>query len=46
MFEFSFDPAKSERNLSTRGLPFSMAGEFDWTHAMIEEDLRFDYGEK
>lgn len=45
MFEFSFDPAKSERNLVTRGLPFSLASEFDWPGALIEADLRFDYGE-
>lgn len=46
MFEFSFDPAKSERNLQLRGLPFSLAGQFDWSHALIEEDLRHDYGER
>lgn len=46
MFEFSFDPAKSERNQLIRGLPFFMASQFDWPCAMIEEDLRFDYGER
>ncbi len=46
MFEFSFDLAKNERNLVLRGLPFSLASEFDWLHAEIEEDLRHDYGEK
>ena len=46
MFEFSFDPAKSERNSLIRGLPFSLASEFDWPRALIEEDSRFDYGER
>ncbi len=45
MFEFSFDPAKSERNLMIRGLSFLLASQFDWPHALIEEDRRFDYGE-
>lgn len=46
MLEFSFDLAKSERNLVIRGLPFSLAREFDWLHSMIEEDRRHDYGER
>lgn len=46
MFEFSYDPAKSERNLVERGLPFSLAAEFDWGHALIEEDQRHHYGER
>lgn len=45
MFEFSFDAAKSERNLVERGLPFSLASEFDWSGALIEKDQRRDYGE-
>lgn len=45
MFEFSFDAAKGERNLVERGLPFSLAGEFDWSGALIEKDQRRDYGE-
>lgn len=43
--KISFDPAKSERNAAERGLPFDLAGEFDFETAMIDEDDRRDYGE-
>lgn len=43
----SFDPAKSESNARTRGLPFSRVGEsFDWSTALVAEDRRKDYGER
>ena len=38
----SYDPAKSERNEALRGLPFSLAEDFDWTSALIVEDTRKD----
>jgi len=42
----SFDPAKSERNIATRGISFELASEFSWQSALIVEDLRRDYGER
>ncbi|MEB0216820.1 hypothetical protein QN359_16430 [Undibacterium sp. 5I2] len=44
--DISFDPAKSERNERERGLSFSLAGQLDWTEAVIKEDDRKDYGER
>ena len=41
----SYDPAKSDRNEALRGLPFSLAEDFDWTAALIAEDTRMDYTE-
>ncbi len=41
----SYDPAKSERNETLRGLPFSLAEDFDWTTALIVEDTRQAYPE-
>lgn len=42
----SFDPAKSDRNASERGLPFDLAADFEFETAMVEQDLRRDYGEE
>jgi uncharacterized DUF497 family protein len=42
--EISFDPAKSERNIALRGIPFTLVGRFEWDSALIVEDLRRDYG--
>lgn len=44
--EISFDPAKSERNIAERGLPFLLVQQLDWSSAVIREDLRRDYGER
>ena len=43
--KFSYDPAKSERNVAERGLPFHLAAEFEWGLALILRDGRKDYGE-
>jgi uncharacterized DUF497 family protein len=45
MADVSFDPAKNERNLASRGISFEDTEEFEWDTAMIVEDLRKDYGE-
>ncbi len=45
MFEFSFDPAKSERNQLERGLSFERITEFSWSTAVIRADDRRNYGE-
>jgi uncharacterized DUF497 family protein len=44
--DISFDAAKSERNIATRGLSFELAVEFEWRSALIVEDKRRDYGER
>ena len=41
----TFDPAKSERNRTERGLGFEMVAAFDFDTALIWIDSRFDYGE-
>jgi hypothetical protein len=40
-----FDPAKSERNVHERGLPFDLVAEFEWDSCQTYEDTRFDYPE-
>lgn len=44
--KISFDPAKSERNVTDRGLPFSLVVQMDWSGAVIKEDVRQNYGER
>jgi len=44
--EIEFDPHRSEENERLRGLPFSMASDFDFETALIAEDRRKDYGER
>jgi uncharacterized DUF497 family protein len=44
--KISYDPAKNERNVRERGLPFDLVSEMDWTQAIIVEDTRKDYGER
>jgi len=43
--EITFDPAKNNRNIIDSGLPFSLVETFDWSSAIIEEDVRKSYGE-
>lgn len=44
--EISYDPAKSERNVRERGLPFDRVYDFDFDTAVIKEDQRFAYPER
>lgn len=44
--EISFDPAKSERNVTDRGLPFTLVEQLEWSGAVIKEDVRKNYGER
>lgn len=44
--DISFDPAKNDRNVAERGLPFSLVEGLDWLSALSEEDVRRDYGER
>lgn len=40
-----YDPAKNERNIRERALPFDLAAEFDFESARILIDRRREYGE-
>ena len=44
--QVSFEPAKNERNIADRDLPFTLAEQLDWATALIEEDTRKAYGER
>lgn len=44
--DISFDVAKSDRNLATRGISFEQAADFEWDSALIVEDLRRAYDER
>lgn len=43
--KIEFDPAKSARNESERGLPFTLAKYFDFETACKARDMRRDYKE-
>ena len=43
--ELAFDPVKSAQNKQLRGLPFERAAEFDFTTAIIRQDIRHPYPE-
>jgi uncharacterized DUF497 family protein len=44
--EVSFDPVKSESNVTDRGLPFTLVEQMEWSNAVIKEDVRKNYGER
>jgi uncharacterized protein len=41
----TYDPGKNEKNIAERGISFDRAAEFDWSSALVVEDMRRDYGE-
>lgn len=41
----TYDPAKNQRNIAERRLPFDQAAAFDFETALIHVDERRDYGE-
>jgi uncharacterized DUF497 family protein len=43
--EVTYDPAKNNRNIRERRLPFGRAANFDFATAVIDIDRRRDYGE-
>jgi uncharacterized DUF497 family protein len=43
--EFSWDPVKAALNFAKHGVPFDAMYEFEWSTALIEADVRFDYPE-
>jgi uncharacterized protein len=42
----TFDAAKNERNVASRGISFDSAAAFEWDSALIVGDTRADYGER
>ena len=44
--EISYDSVKSDRNLTDRGLPFTLLKQMEWSGAVIKEDVRKNYGER
>lgn len=45
-FEIEFDPVKDAKNLAKHGLSLTLANEFEWDVARINEDLRRPYLER
>lgn len=43
--KLEYDEQKSRRNENERGLPFSVAKNFEFDTAFIEQDIRFEYSE-
>ena len=41
----SYDLGKNEKNIAKRGISFERAAEFEWSSALIVEDIRKNYGE-
>lgn len=44
--EITYDPDKCRRNIKERRLSFDIAGDLDWSSALVVEDIRRDYGER
>ncbi|MEX0582652.1 MAG: BrnT family toxin [Sneathiella sp.] len=43
---YEWDDTKCETNRKSRGFGFEVIFEFDWDTAVVEEDVRRDYGEE
>lgn len=43
--KIEFDPAKNEKNIRERGLPFERVAEIDFNTALVFADNRHEYGE-
>lgn len=41
----SYNPGKNKKNIAERGISFERVSEFEWSSALIVEDIRKDYGE-
>jgi uncharacterized DUF497 family protein len=44
--KITYDPAKNNKNIDERGLPFDLVENLDWNSAIIIEDARKNYGER
>jgi uncharacterized DUF497 family protein len=45
MDPYDWDEAKNAANVRKHGVGFELVREFDWSVAILREDLRYDYGE-
>jgi uncharacterized protein len=43
--EYEWNKIKRERNLASHGVDFSALDSFEWEGALVEKDLRREYGE-
>ncbi len=43
--KIEWDEAKNQQNIAKHGVGFEMVIECDWDEAVIDDDLRQDYGE-
>ena len=43
--EIDFDPVKNEKNIRERGLSFEQVGDFDFSTAVVRQDVRKTYPE-
>ena len=43
---YDFDPSKEAVNQAKHGVTFVAAEDFDWSTALVAEDLRKNYGEQ
>ena len=43
--QITYDPAKNQRNIEERQLPFDHVSKFDFESALIQVDARRDYSE-
>lgn len=43
---YEWDPTKRASNLAKHGIEFEAADDFEWDTALIEADIRRDYGEE
>ncbi|SDB25644.1 BrnT family toxin [Bauldia litoralis] len=44
--EYEWDPKKAAANLAKHGVAFERVALFEWEDALIDEDLRYAYGER
>ena len=46
MVRIVYDPSKDAANFKKHGISLAEADNFEWDRAVVEPDLRFDYGEE
>jgi len=46
MVRIVYDPSKDAANFRKHGISLADAQNFDWDRAVVEPDLRFNYGEE
>lgn len=43
--KIEYDPNKNQANMTSRGIDFAIAVDFDWHTALVIQDERHNYGE-